>query len=94
MAKLKRIGVLSAAKLQAVLMAFVGLIAGIFYAIIGTTLGEVTGSAGLGAGLGILAIIVVPILYATFGFIGGAIGAFLYNLVAGWVGGLEMDFEQ
>ncbi|RMG82927.1 MAG: hypothetical protein D6707_01960 [Bacteroidetes bacterium] len=94
MAKLKRIGVLSLAKLQAVLMAFVGLIAGISYAIMGATFASLAGSAGLGAGLGFLAIIIFPILYAIFGFIGGAIEAFLYNLVAGWVGGIEMDFEQ
>ena len=35
-----------------------------------------------------------PIIFATFGFIVGVIGAFLYNLVAGGVGGIEMVFEQ
>jgi ABC-type antimicrobial peptide transport system permease subunit len=85
--KLKRIGVLSLAKLQAILLAFMGLIIGIPYAIIGTFF--------LGEGLFTFGIFVIifPILYAIFGFIGGAIMAFLYNLVAGWVGGIEMDFK-
>jgi|SRR3989344_7960228 len=99
MAVLRRIGVFSLAKLQAVLMAIFGLIAGIFYAIIGSiflassnSLGS--NSLGFGAGLGLLAIIVLPVVYAVIGFIAGAIGAFLYNLVARWTGGIEMDFSE
>ena len=26
--------------------------------------------------------------------LGGAIGAALYNLVAGWIGGIEVEFEE
>ncbi len=33
--------------------------------------------------------VIFPILYAVFGFIGGVIAAFIYNLVAGWTGGIE-----
>lgn len=40
-----------------------------------------------GPGLGLL--VVFPILYLVFGFIFTAIGAWVYNLVAGWVGGVE-----
>ena len=35
----------------------------------------------------------IPI-YAVMGGIGGALYAFIYNLVAGWVGGLELELEQ
>jgi len=38
-------------------------------------------------GLGFL--ILFPILYLVFGFIFTAIAALLYNLAAGWVGGVE-----
>jgi hypothetical protein len=86
--KLRRIGMLSLAKLQAVLLALMGLIFGIFYTIIGASF------LGVGFGLGLFFIIVFPILYAIGGFIIGIITAFLYNLVAGWVGGVEMDFGQ
>lgn len=38
-------------------------------------------------GIGVL--ILFPILYLIFGFIFTAIAAWAYNLVAGWVGGVE-----
>jgi len=38
-------------------------------------------------GLGFL--IFMPFLYLIFGFIFTAIGAWVYNLAAGWVGGIE-----
>lgn len=89
---LKRIGVLSLAKVETVLMAFVGLIFGIYYATIMASSGEL---AGLSGGLRFLIIIIIsPIIYAIVGFIAGAVGAFLYNLVARWLGGIEIDFEQ
>lgn len=102
MATLKRVGVLSVAKLYAVLMAAFGLLLGIFYAIIGAAFGALAGSAGLstglpaglGVGFGLLAIIFLPIMYGFIGFISGAIGALLYNLIAKLIGGIEMEFEQ
>ncbi len=92
MAVLKKFGVLSLAKLKGVLMAVFGLIAGIIYGLIGIIAGVVSGSIGI-AGLGIAAIIFLPIIYGFFGFVMGALMAFLYNLVAGWIGGIEMEFE-
>jgi hypothetical protein len=50
--------------------------------------------AMLGPIFGIGAIITLPIIYGCMGLIGGAIGAALYNLFAGMVGGLEIDVEQ
>jgi hypothetical protein len=38
--------------------------------------------------------ILLPILYATVGFIGGVIVAALYNLVAKWTGGLEFGVRD
>jgi hypothetical protein len=43
----------------------------------------------MGAGAALFA----PILYAVMGFIIGVIGAFIYNLVAKWVGGIEVEVE-
>ncbi|HET7815428.1 MAG TPA: hypothetical protein VFL13_13765 [Candidatus Baltobacteraceae bacterium] len=50
------------------------------------------GNAGkvFGFGFGIAALIVGPIMYFIVGFIGGVITAALYNLVAGWTGGVEI----
>jgi hypothetical protein len=39
------------------------------------------------------AIVFFPICYGIIGGIGGALGAVIYNLVAGWVGGLEVDIS-
>ncbi len=94
MTKLKKIGVLSSSKLFAFLMAFTGLIAGILYSFGGAIYDVLTTGLNLGTALAFLALLGMPIIFAIPGFIAGAIGAFLYNVVAGWVGGLEIDFEQ
>jgi len=90
---LKRIGVLSLAKIYAVLMGVVGFVIGVVYTIMGSVLSAVTQQPGIGIGMGVLGIIVMPVLYAVLGFISGAVGAWVYNLVAGWIGGLELEFE-
>lgn len=53
------------------------------------------GQAGraFGFGFGIAAVIIAPILYFIVGFIGGLIAASLYNLVAGWTGGVEITLS-
>ena len=98
---IKRINVLKAATLQACIMGLFGLIAGVCVLLFGTVLGGLFGAAGnhggAGAGIGMLggigAVIVLPITYGIMGFIAGAIGAAIYNLVSGWVGGLELEVE-
>lgn len=47
------------------------------------------GMMALGAGFALFA----PILYAVMGFVFGALGALIYNLVAKWVGGIEVEVE-
>ena len=47
--------------------------------------------AGLIAGMGLMAIIVMPLMYGVFMFIAGAIQAFIYNFAARFVGGIEID---
>jgi uncharacterized membrane protein len=37
------------------------------------------------------AIIIAPICYAILGFIGGLIGAVVYNFAAGMIGGIEVE---
>lgn len=34
-----------------------------------------------------------PVIYAVMGFIFGALGALIYNLVAKWIGGIEVEVE-
>lgn len=44
---------------------------------------------GFGLGFAIL----FPLIYAAMGFVLGIIGAFIYNLVAKWIGGIEVEVE-
>lgn len=37
---------------------------------------------------------ILPFLYAVFGFIFTAIGAWVYNLIAKWVGGIEFTISE
>ena len=45
--------------------------------------------AGIMFGMGIF----MPIIYGLMGFVFGIIGAAIYNLVARWVGGIEVEVE-
>ncbi len=100
---IKSLGVLSVAKMYAALMGIFGLIIGVIYGLIIILFGAAILSSGAreatGAGAGsiiggLLAMIGIPIFYMVFGFIGGAITAFVYNIVAGVAGGVEMDIEN
>ncbi|HVS86928.1 MAG TPA: DUF3566 domain-containing protein [Candidatus Acidoferrum sp.] len=102
MATVKRIGPGSAFKIGLVTYAILGLVLGIFMASIsgimgslGRTLGQsaVPGASFFGFGMGLGAIVFFPICYGLFGGVFAAIGALIYNLVAGWVGGLEVDIS-
>jgi hypothetical protein len=43
------------------------------------------------AGLGVAMAIFMPIFYGLLGAIAGIIGSVIYNLVAGWVGGIRIE---
>ena len=47
------------------------------------------GMMAFGAGFAVF----VPIIYAAMGFVFGALGALIYNVVAKWVGGIEVEVE-
>ena len=87
MAVLKRIGVLSVARVTGVVLAIVGLVLAVPFGLFVMARG--------GAGnFSLLWLVAVPILYAAGGFVGGALYAWLYNVVAGWIGGIELDIES
>ena len=94
---LKSVGPLSVGKIFAILQGVAGLIGGIFFAIIGLlglAAGTGDGPNGIMALLfGGAAIIILPVLDALIGFIAGVIGALIYNVLAGLVGGIEMVLE-
>jgi len=91
---LKGIGVRSAAKFAGLLYGLMGLIFGAvltLVSVIGLSTGQTPGIQGLLFGVG--SIIVLPILYGVMGYLMMAAMAALFNLVAGWTGGIEMNFE-
>lgn len=94
MVTLRKIGVLSLAKIEAIIMIIIGLIIGIFSGILSSLLRTTEYATESTFVLGWWAVIVFPIFYGLIGFIGGAIGALLYNLIAGWVGGVELDLRK
>lgn len=92
MSEIEHIGVLSAAKLIAIIYAVIGLIVGLLFSLTAVTgfalAGEDGGAAALLFGVG--AVIVMPIAYGVMGFILGAIATWVYNVAAGMVGGVEL----
>ena len=44
-------------------------------------------------GIGIAMTIGMPILYAVMGFTMGVIGAWFYNVIAKWIGGIQVEVE-
>jgi len=95
---IKRIDVFSAGKIMGIIAAAIGLLAGIMLLLFGSLLGSLAAAGGAdGGGFmafgGIMGVIVLPIMYGIFGFIGGVIQAFVYNLAAGWVGGIRIETE-
>ncbi len=89
---IKRIDPISLGKIQAVIFAGFALIIAIFVAIFILALGASNSGFALGAGGAIAALIIFPVAYGISGFIAGIIVALVYNLAAGSVGGLQLDF--
>jgi hypothetical protein len=90
----KSFGVMSVAKIMGVLYACMGLLFAPFFLLVGL-LGSMAGQqnspfAGI---VGVVVAILLPFFYGAIGFIGGAIGALLYNLFSKWVGGFEVEVE-
>jgi len=92
---IKRIGVLSVAKITGIIAAAFGLLAGLLMFLFGGVLGSLMGNDGGGFAMfgGFMAVILLPIIYGIFGFIGGAIQGFIYNLAAGFIGGIHIETE-
>jgi hypothetical protein len=93
---IKRIAPVSIAKVAGVLYALLGvLLGGIFslVAMAGGAASRTAGGAGFGAVIGVGAIVFFPILYGCVAFVFALIGAWLYNVAGGWVGGVEIDLE-
>ena len=101
--QIKRMGVFSCAKIYSITLAAMGLIVGVIYGLIFIVLGGAMMAgggrdAGMAGGstlvIGLVMMIAIPVMYGILGFIAGIIGALVYNVAAGIVGGLELEIEN
>ncbi|HXW08114.1 MAG TPA: hypothetical protein VD833_22985 [Vicinamibacterales bacterium] len=98
---IRRVGVLSAAKLAGLTYAVIGLFIGAcfaLFAVAGSAMQSAAAESDMPAIFGFLfgagAIVILPIFYGVLGFAGFALFAALYNLLAGVIGGLEIEVQQ
>ena len=95
---IKKIGVLSAAKIAGILGCAMGLLLGLVYAVVFLVIGAAAMGQSTEEGAGLLAVgagfvCIAPIAYGAFMFVCGALYAFIYNVAAGYIGGLEVEIE-
>ena len=95
MVRITKIGVLSLGKIFGILYAFFGLIIGALITLVFVVSGAMVGETeGVMAFLfGAAAVITLPLFYGIMGFISGILMAIPYNLIAAWIGGLEVEVE-
>lgn len=93
MTRIKRFGIVQTAKIAgiiyflftAVIFIPFGLLASLF---------SVAEYSGLGFLFSGVFVFLIPFLYGAVGFITTAIFCLIYNLIAGWIGGIEIEVEM
>ena len=93
---IKRVGPLSVGKVAGTLYAVMGLLIGAVVSLVamaGGMASDSAGASGFGALIGVGAIIIFPLLYGVLGFLFTMLAAVIYNVVAGMVGGIEVDLQ-
>ena len=94
MKRLKRVGVIFFAKLNALILGAIGAVLGVLYAFGGAAYDLQNGGLNIGSALAFLALVGMPLLFALYGLIAGSLGALVYNLIAANTGGLSLDIEE
>ena len=104
---LTRIGVWSAVKITFVVAGVVGFVVGGLYALLITAMVSLMGIVGMGEAMpdevgmivgatgfvAVVAWIVITVLYAVLGALVVSLATWLYNLLAGALGGVNLTFE-
>lgn len=97
--EIKRVGVMSAAKFSAAIALVFSVIIGIISVVTAVLSHAVVPGSSLlvTLGGGVVAVVLVVLIFAIVsmivGFIAGALYAFIYNLAAGVFGGLKVEVE-
>jgi hypothetical protein len=95
MQKINKIGVMSLGKILGFLYALLGLIFGGLFSlgiIVGSLFSRAEGAGG-SITWAIALLFLVPAFYGALGFVFGLLTAWLYNLAAKYIGGLEIEME-
>lgn len=99
----KRIAPLSAAKVAGLIYALIGLAFALLawiISLVGLNYSGLSGSLflpfapGFIVAGGLVAVVILPLVYGAFCFVMTLIGAWLYNLVAGFVGGISIEVQM
>ena len=93
---IRRIGPMSCARISGTLYAIMGIVLGAIFslaALAGAFIGDSSQGPFAAAMFGVAAIVILPLLYGGLGFIATFIAAWLYNILAGVVGGIELDLQ-
>lgn len=98
MHRVKSFDVMSVAKISGLCYGIMGLVFVPFFLLIGMVAGQAGKQAGgmppgFAAMFGVGMAVMMPVMYAVMGFLMGALGAFIYNLISKWIGGIEVELE-
>ena len=80
-----RLSVRQTAKVLAILYAAMGLLLVPIFVVMSVVTPQEAGGFGIGVAL------VFPVIYGVLGYVFVALGCLLYNVVARWVGGIEVE---
>jgi hypothetical protein len=93
---IKAVKVLSVAKIMGAVYGAIGLLFLPFILLMGLA-GSLARSQGGQGNIGVIFSLFfglfAPLIYAVMGFVTGALNAFLYNVFAKWVGGIEVQVQ-
>lgn len=94
---IKRVGPISCAKIAGTLYAILGIVVGGVFSLVAAAgvfaAADAADTPAFPMMFGAAAIVVFPVLYGVLGFVMALIGAWLYNVLAGLVGGIELDLQ-
>ena len=92
--RIKRIAPLQAGKILAILYGAMGLLAVPIFLLMSFAMSHLPApQRGIFAFVGVGMAFALPVFYACMGFVVGVIGAAIYNVIAQWVGGIEVEVE-
>lgn len=95
MTRIRRVGVISVANVTAAVAFVITLFFVVLFALVALPMrGNLSQLGFPSMGGGMVVLLIAPFVYAAFGWISGAISALVYNLVAGFTGGIQIELEQ